>query len=128
MTFLAFPMNRAANQRWGSGSVIVAPISRQALGEALAHGKFVYLATHGESGPLVHRDGAFTPQDVAQGMRVGKELRLVYLAACHGGDLADQSRAVLAPAEVVSYPRFSAYLEHAYWLWIRLPRFIAGQS
>ncbi|MGA2661980.1 MAG: hypothetical protein ABSH34_31255 [Verrucomicrobiota bacterium] len=121
-------MNRAANQRWGSGSVIVAPISRQALGEALAHGKVVYLATHGESGPLVHRDGAFTPQDVAQGMRVGKELRLVYLAACHGGDLADQSRAVLAPAEVVSYPRFSAYLEHAYWLWIRLPRFIAGQS
>jgi len=126
VTLLAFPMNHAANHRWGSGSVIVAPINRHSLREALAHGKVVYLATHGENGPMLYREGSLGPQDVAQGMAVGSDLRLVYLAACHGGDMADQWKKVLAPAEVISYPRFSAHLEHAYWLWVRLPRFISG--
>ena len=127
VTLIAFPMNLAANQRWGSDSVIVAPINRQSLREALAHGKIVYLATHGVNGPMLYREGSLGPQDVAQGMPVGPELRLVYLAACHGGDMANQWKRVLAPAEVVSYPRFSAYVEHAFWLWIRLPRYIGAQ-
>jgi hypothetical protein len=46
----------------------------------------------------------------------------------HGGDLADQWKSALAPAEVVSYRRFSASLEHADWLWIRLPWYINRKS
>jgi hypothetical protein len=69
VTLLSFPMNRAANRRWGSGSVVVAPVSRQSLREALAQGKIVYLATHGVNGPLLYREGSLGPQDVAQGMK-----------------------------------------------------------
>jgi hypothetical protein len=128
MALVSFPTIHAAERYWGRGSAIVAPITPQSLAEALARGRLVYVAVHGEHGPLLYRGGELTPQDVARGMPVGKELRLVYLSACHGGDMAAEWEAALAPARVVSYPRFSAHLEHARFLWLQAPRIIAGRD
>jgi hypothetical protein len=128
MALVSFPTIFAAESYWGSGATIVAPITPQSLAESLARGRFVYVAVHGERGPLLYRDGEIAPRDVAGRMPIGKELRLVYLSACHGGDMAQEWEAALAPAKVISYPRFSAHLEHARFLWIQAPRFIASQD
>jgi hypothetical protein len=61
-------------------------------------------------------------------MPVGEQLQLVYLSQCHGGDMAAEWEAAIVPATVISYPRFSAYLEHAFFLWIQAPRFIERQG
>lgn len=128
MALVSVPTIHAAERHWGRGSTIVAPITPQSLAEALARGRFVYVAVHGHRGPLLYRGGEITPQDVARSMPVGKELRLVYLSACHGGDMAADWEAAMAPAKVVSFPRFSAHLEHARFLWLQAPRFIARRD
>ncbi len=128
MALVSVPTIYAAEQHWGSGATIVAPITPESMAEALARGRFVYVAVHGEQGPLLYRGGEITPRDVADRMPVGKGLRLVYLSACHSGDLAADWEAVLAPAKVISFPRFSAYLEHAWFLWIEAPQAIARRA
>jgi hypothetical protein len=128
MALVSVPTIYAAEQHWGRGSTIVAPISPESLAEGLARGRFVYVAVHGEQGPLLYRGGEIMPRDVAGKMPVGAELRLVYLSACHSGDLAADWEAALAPAKVISFPRFSAYLEHAWFLWIEAPRAIARRA
>jgi hypothetical protein len=128
MALVSVPTLSAAERHWGSGATIVAPITPQSFAEALARGRLVYVAVHGERGPLLYRGGEITPQDVARRMPVGRELRLVYLSACHGGDMAAEWEAAMAPARVVSYPRFSTHLEHARFLWFQAPQLIAGRD
>jgi hypothetical protein len=128
MALVSSPTILAAERSWGRGSTIVAPITLRSLAEALAQGRFVYVAVHGDHGPLLYREGEITPQDVARGMPVGKDLRLVYLSACYSGNMAAEWEAALTPARVVSYPRFSAHLEHAFFLWVQAPRIIAGNN
>jgi hypothetical protein len=128
MALVSSPTIHAAERYWGRGSTIVAPITLRSLAEALANGRFVYVAVHGDHGPLLYRAGEITPQDVAREMPVGKGLRLVYLSACYGGNMAAEWEAALSPARVVSFPRFSAHLEHAHFLWVQAPRIIAGMD
>jgi hypothetical protein len=128
MALVSSPTIHAAERHWGRGSTIVAPITPRSFAEALARGRFVYVAVHGDHGPLLHKGGEITPQDVERGMPVGKGLRLVYLSACYSGNMAAEWETALAPARVVSYPRFSAHLEHAHFLWVQAPRIIAGHD
>jgi hypothetical protein len=128
MALVSVPTIYAAERHWGRGSTIVAPITPASLAESLARGRFVYVAVHGVNGPLLYKDGEITPHDVAGHMPVGKDLRLVYLSACHGGDMASEWESALAPAHVISHPRFSAHLEHARFLWYRAPIYIFRQG
>jgi hypothetical protein len=118
------PTILAARQRWGPRSTIVAPLTPHSLRTALATGQLVYVAAHGTHGPLIYPGGELTPQDVADAMPVGRDLQLVYLSACHSGDMAEAWQASLAPARVITFPRFSAHVEHAWFLWVRAPDLI----
>jgi hypothetical protein len=115
---------RAARARWGPGSVVVAPLNRWTLHEALAHGRFVFLATHGAEGDVCLEDWRFGP-DYVRTIGHGDDLRLVYITACEGGLRAGDWRAALCPAQVYTFPRLSAVQEHVYWLWFRGPASVA---
>jgi len=49
----------------------------------------------------------------------GKDLRFVYITGCDSGAQAEAWERQLAPAEVVTFNRLSAWLEHIYWLLFR---------
>jgi len=125
-----FRISATAEHVWGAQRVEARPLTREALERALAHGHFVFLATHGGVNGLIHDGGWIRPEDVRDLPR-SEHLRFVYLAGCDSGALADAWRAALAPAEVKTYPRLTATLEHAWWMWMRGPdivRELAGQS
>ena len=123
----------AATDRWGPGSVVVAPFSQDTLADALRHGDFVFVASHGSTEGDVLVRGTFTGPDGAEynhmavkpdaalAAHVGPHLRFVYLTACDGGRKAAAWQATLAPAEVRTFDRLSAVVEHVYWLWFTGP-------
>ena len=53
-------------------------------------------------------------------------LQLVYITACDGGRNAAGWRAALAPAEVTTFDRLSAVLEHVWLLWLVAPGKVRG--
>lgn len=129
MFALAFlPMARAADEVYGPGSAALLPISREAVATALAGGDVVFVGSHGTERGLMLRDDWLLPRDLAA-MAKGPNLKFVYLTGCDSGVKRDDWLNALAPAEVVTYDRLSASLEHAWWLWFNGPdkvRAIAG--
>lgn len=115
----------AATERWGMGSVVVTPLSYHSFEDAVAHGEFVFVCSHGRDGAIWYDQTKVIIQpDAHVAERVGPGLRFIYLTACDGGRKEDQWREVFAPAEVKTFDRLSAVLEHIYWLWVRGPRVI----
>jgi hypothetical protein len=124
---------RAATDHWGPGSVVVAPLAQDTLADALRHGDFVFVASHGSTEGDVLVRGTFTgpdgevynhmavKPDATLAAHVGPHLRFVYLTACDGGRKAAEWQATLAPAEVRTFDRLSAVVEHVYWLWFTGP-------
>jgi tetratricopeptide (TPR) repeat protein len=129
----------AARERWGPDSVVVAPLTEDTLQQAMRHGRFVFLATHGREGnittplvlvePVKGRFGgslrsiarASTDEtfwaNKARRVEVGGNLQFVYVCACNGGEKEETWRAALTPAEVRTFPRISDSGEHALWMW-----------
>jgi uncharacterized membrane protein len=141
----AYRIARAARRRWEPGSVAVVPLDRANLEMALRNGRVVILLCHGRGGCVIKEDLVVmaSPHAVVgpTGLRrwvcvhegpagqgsldtvaVGDDLRLVYLTACDGGQHADRWQEALGPAEVVTFDRLSAMLEHAWWLWFAAPQ------
>jgi hypothetical protein len=141
-----YRVSLAAREQWGPGSVVVAPLDEHHLRLALRHGRFVYLACHGQGGDIVTARLRIAPPllveagpTVAQGLYVadideegrygpwtwlpaGEDLRFVYNAACDCGSKAREWEQTLAPAEVRTFGRLSAVVEHLLWLWTDGPR------
>jgi hypothetical protein len=143
----AYRIARAARQRWGPGSTAVAPLDASHLADALRRGRVLILLCHGREGMILKEDLSVLPPpcrepgqspappfvyvqegeprpDRWQTVPVGGNLRLAYITACDGGLYADRWRQALAPAEVVTFDRLSAMLEHAGWLWLAGPAYI----
>jgi uncharacterized membrane protein len=131
---------RAANDRWGPGSVVVAPLDEHHLRLALRHGRFVFLACHGNGGDIETRQLWISPPPLtAEGtpphciwmapsgeaesertwtaIEAGPDLHFVYNSACDSGSKADEWEKALAPAEVKTFDRLSTVAEHILWLW-----------
>jgi hypothetical protein len=138
----AYPIALTADARWGPGSTVVLPLRRPALDRALEHGRVVVLLCHGRDGYVVSSHicvvaprpdaGAAVPHEVFAHpvplngedwdvLPVGGRLQLAYITACDGGRNAAGWRGALAPAEVTTFDRLSAMLEHVYWLWLVAP-------
>lgn len=117
----------AAARKWGSHSVAVAPLTTQNLYLALQFGEVVIVASHGDFGAiyLSDREGWLTPECVQPGI-AGPRLRFVYLAGCKCGHRKNAWQYAIHPAQVQTYFRNSAVLEHVYWLWTAAPRLIRG--
>ncbi len=136
-----YRVSLAAQARWGSDSVVVAPLDEHHLWLALRHGRFVFLACHGRAGEITTRRLRITPPALAQSgttparglyvatldgdhrngqwrfLEAGQGLRFVYNSACDSGSKAGEWEQALAPAEVRTFGRLSAVLEHLLWLW-----------
>jgi hypothetical protein len=136
-----YRVSLAAQARWGPGSVVVAPLDEHHLRLALRHGRFVFLACHGQAGEITTQGLRITPSPLAEvgatAMRglcvandkgddrygqwrfleAGQDLRFVYNSACDSGSKAGEWEQALAPAEVRTFGRLSAVVEHLLWLW-----------
>lgn len=115
-----YRMARAAEDAWGPHQVVVAPFTYEALETAVGNGAFVFLSSHGTEEGLYTRERWFNPEDVAP-MAQSPELRYVYISACDSGLQAKAWEEVLKPAQVITFNRLSAVIEHVYWLWLRGP-------
>ena len=113
-----YPIARASIEKWGEDSVVVAPLSKASLASALAEGTFVFVLSHRTDAGLHTRNLKIKPEDAAP-RGTGERLQLVYLTGCDSGALAEVWEATLAPAEVITFDRLSAWLEHIYWLLFR---------
>ena len=110
-----YPIARAAIDKWGADSVVVAPLTPDALAQAFRHGRFVFVLSHGTDQGLYTRDFRIAPYRAAP-LGTGDQLQYVYLTGCDNGAIAAEWEQVLAPAHVVTYNRLSAWIEHIYWL------------
>lgn len=116
-----------ATERWGEGSVIVAPLSVQSLARAMRNGDFLVVASHGDYGDVYLPEGAWDPTRI-QLATANPRLRFVYLCACNAGNKASEWESVFAPAQVVTFDRISSTVEHIYWLWVSGPREFVEQD
>lgn len=119
-----YRISRVATARWGRGSVVVAPLSRESLEAALQNGRFVFVASHGLDGEITTPKLTYGPEDAGKA-RVGENIQFVYIAGCQVGNRFAEWNSALAPAEVISYGRDSYVAEHVWWLWFQGPRRIA---
>jgi uncharacterized membrane protein len=138
-----YRISLAAQERWGPGNVVVATLDQHHLELALRHGRFVYLACHGVDGDITTSQTRITPPRCAEAgetptrglyvanvngcgpwtlLEPGSNLRLVYNSACDSGSKPDEWEQALAPAEVRTFDRLSAVIEHLLWLWSEGPR------
>ena len=133
-----------AQRNWGTGCTVLDRLNAETLRTALASGKVVILATHGEQGYAVTYyapeclyvgppdTGAVDEMKNTRFLRttilgrdhkwstwknaaVGDGLRLVYVFACNSGTRAAQWQEHLAPAQVITYNRVSTIFDHALW-------------
>ncbi len=124
-----YPMLDAGIEKWGEGRVKVMPLSESSFNEAATNGRVIFVASHGGDTPgsftisyFPYR--AFKPSDVA--VKANPNLQFVYFAGCDTGDLAEEWKRALAPAEVKSFDRISFVEEHLLWVWLQSPRVIAA--
>lgn len=115
-----YPMARATEETYGPGRAVLLKISRETVAEALAGGRLVFVGSHGTSKGLMLRHEWLLPKDLAA-VPKNPNLKFVYLTGCDSGEQRDAWVAALSPADVVTYNRLSATLEHAWWLWFTGP-------
>ena len=117
--FICYRVSLAARSRWGSGSTVVAPMTKANLDTAVRHGRFVVLIGHGASGALMTSDNfVIWPHTCAA---PGRELQFIYLSACEGGEKASEWNQRFKPAEVVTFDRTTGGIEHLWWFWFNAP-------
>lgn len=118
-----YRMALAARAAYGPESPVLVKISREAVEEAIAHGAVVVIGSHGTKKGLMLKNDWLLPEEFVNCPKaVG--LRLVYLSGCDSGEQRGAWEAAFAPADVVTYDRLSAVLEHAWWFWFRGPEIV----
>jgi hypothetical protein len=110
-----YPIAIEATSKWGRGSVVVKPLTKEGLADALHDGRFVFVLSHGTEEGLYTRKLKIRPNKAAP-KGTGAHLQFVYITGCDSGALRQQWERVLAPARVVTFDRLSAWLEHIFWL------------
>ena len=133
-----------SERNWGRSNVVLDHLTKETLRVALKAGKVLILATHGEDGYAATyyspemlgiwpaekgtRDEVTSPHFLRIGIQkkdgkwtqlenvsVNSDLELAYIFACHAGRRAAQWQEHLAPAQVITYDRFSTVWDHAIW-------------
>jgi hypothetical protein len=133
-----------ARRNWGKGSTVLDRLNKNTLRTALASGRVVILATHGDAGYVATYfapevlgvwppDSGVTDETksahflrmavrgtdnkwgMSENVKVSNQLQLAYIFGCNAGNKASQWREHLAPAQVVTYNRLSTVFDHALW-------------
>ena len=122
-SLVMLPITRESLKQYGAGSVVLLPISPEAIQTALQKGIIVILASHGTANGILLRDGYFTPADILP--REDKtRLKFVYFAGCDGGAQRKAWEKALSPAEIYTYDRLTPVIEHLWWLWTQGPKVV----
>ncbi len=122
-----YRLARASDAAYGPGEAVMLDLDRGAIERALREGSFIFIGSHGMTRGLLVDGGWFTPED-ARRTGLNRDLRYVYLTGC------DQPQAwidAFAPAEVVTFGRLTAVVEHIWWMWVTGPaklRAVATQA
>jgi len=107
----------ASHRCFGPGQVVVEKLNRDAIVRAVESGAVVFIGSHGTARGLMVPEGYFEAHEV-QTLDISPALRFVYLTGC------DQKATwvdAFAPAEVVTYDRLTAVVEHLWWMWLEGP-------
>jgi hypothetical protein len=115
------PIARVARDELGAQRAVILPISEETIARALKEGRFVFIGSHGGKQGMLLEKGRYLPPEAVDAMETHPDLRFVYLTSCDGGTQKAAWEAALAPAEVITFPRLTAVVEHAWWLWFRGP-------
>jgi len=115
-----YPMTRTAVACWGPESVAIQRFDRDSVFRAAAQAEAIYMGTHGTPKGLMLEGGWLVPEDLRD-VEINPGLRFVYLSGCDSGQQREGWVAAFAPAEVITYDRLSAVLEHVWWLWFKGP-------
>lgn len=118
--FAMLPVSTTANNKWGSGSVVLLPLSVEAVEQSLLQGAFVVIASHGTADGLILDAGYLKPEDVHD-MELNQELEFVYIAGCDSGVQREAWEKAFYPAQVKTYDRMTPVIEHLWWLWTQGP-------
>ena len=115
-----YPIARASASKWGTGSVDVQPFTMHNLYKAKMSAHFIFLATHGTSEGLHMDTGKVSPEVVGQ-MPSTNSLQFVYITGCDSGTQQEKWEHAFSPAQVITFDRLSAIIEHIWWLLMRGP-------
>lgn len=116
--------SRAAAQRFGEDSVAVVPLTKESLSNALESSRLVYVASHGANGCIQLQGGDLLWPNDLKATPLSSNLQFVYLTGCETGLMHDEWQQHLKPAEVKTFSRLSATMEHVYWLLSEGPEYI----
>jgi hypothetical protein len=116
------PITRKAIETSGPDSVCVCKLTPESIRQAFSNGKFVFLATHGGGPGKIHAGGYLYTANYAQNASAENQPTFIYLTACNLGKDNESWPQAFPNAEVVSFERWSAVLEHAVWLYSDGPR------
>lgn len=119
-TLAFYPMARAGTSCFGAGSVAVEKLDRDSIIAALSQGAVVFIGSHGTPRGLMIPSGYFEAHEI-NALKLSPDLRFVYLTGC------DQKSAwveAFAPAEVVTYDRLTAVIEHLWWMVFEGPKVV----
>lgn len=118
-----YPLSRAAEDRWGPGSMVMLRLSKESIQRAVQEAQFLFIGSHGQAQGLLLKSGYIKPAAVRE-MGPGAALQFVYLTSCDSGAQKEAWEEAFAPATVVTYDRLTAVLEHLWWIWFEGPRII----
>jgi hypothetical protein len=122
-----YRLARTAREVYGPNEAVAVKLTEDSLRRALAEGEFVFIGSHGTHEGILLPQGMFSPEE-ARMAPARPKLRFVYLTGC---DQPSDWVEAFAPAEVVTYGRMTAVVEHVWWMWFTGPakmRTIAGQG
>jgi len=107
-------------------SVCVCKLTPESLKEAFSKGKFVFLATHGAGPGMIYANGQIYKADDALRVSDGNHPFFIYLTGCSVSKDNNSWAEAFPRAEVISFDRWSAGLEHALWLYSEGPEKLAS--
>lgn len=116
---------QAGHERWGDGAVAIEKINHERLEHAIAHARFIFLATHGQAQGIL-MDGKYVKPSDISAPKAGRQLQYVYLTGCDSGSQRQAWEEVFAPAQVVTFDRLTALVEHVWWMWVDGPEIVRG--
>ena len=114
-------VTKKASNLLGSNSTCVCKLTNNTFKQAFSHGKFIVLATHGAGPGMIYADHQIYKATDALKASDGNHPFFVYLTGCNVSEGNNSWADAFPRTEVVSFSRWSATVEHIWWLYSKAP-------
>ena len=110
-----------AIDRLGPDSVCVCKLTQDSFNNAFAKGKFIVLATHGGGSGKIYANGKnYTSHDALLASSQNRP-SFIYISGCSVSYRDDSWNRAFPETEVVCFDRWTAVLEHSWWMYTKGP-------